>query len=282
MRPRLPLVAPVLALALAGTAHAEEPQQPPVDPSTAPMIDPEMTRSWREGPARTFLATTVDAGYLYLRPRVSLGYGRPFGDWVGLDANPIAVGSGLGAYGGARFSLSWVDVRVGARYFGAFEHAFLAPKESYSRLDLDSTERGAAHYLTLEAELTASIPAGPGDILALGSLSSVEGVSPSTYLFEETLHIITAPPLVWRARGGYAVRLGKHGQHSIGMVTDILDVPRRDDSFTVRAGPVMRVVLSRNFEIRGSFVVTLVSPDRLGLIGGDFTELGVRWRTATE
>jgi hypothetical protein len=44
----------------------------------------------------------------------------------------------------------------------------------------------------------------------------------------------------------------------------------------------MRVQLSRHFDVRGSFVTTISSPDRLGLVGGDFTELGVRYRTATE
>ena len=44
----------------------------------------------------------------------------------------------------------------------------------------------------------------------------------------------------------------------------------------------MRIVLSRRVEVRGSFVVSLISPDRFGLVGGDFTELGVRYRWATE
>lgn len=94
--------------------------------------------------------------------------------------------------------------------------------------------------------------------------------------------MIVAPPLVWRARTGYSLRMGPRGQHSAGLVTEILDVPKRDDSRTVRAGPVLRIGLSRHLEVRGSFVLTVMSPDTIGLVGGDFTELGVRWRTATE
>jgi hypothetical protein len=82
--------------------------------------------------------------------------------------------------------------------------------------------------------------------------------------------------------GGYALRLGKYHQHSIGLVVDALDVPLRDDSKTVRAGPVLRIVLSRRVDVRGSFVVAVVSPDRIGLVVGDFTELGVRYRWASE
>ena len=72
-----------------------------------------------------------------------------------------------------------------------------------------------------------------------------------------------------------------HIQHSFGPVVDVLDIPERDDSKTVRVGPVIRIQLSRHFDVRGSFVTTISSPDRLGLVGGDFTELGVRYRAAT-
>jgi hypothetical protein len=123
---------------------------------------------------------------------------------------------------------------------------------------------------------------GPGDIVALGSLSYVTGVPAGQLVFEETLRVIVAPPLVWRARGGYVVRFGSSRQHSVGIVADVLDVPKREDSLTVRAGPVIRIVLSRRVEVRGTFIPTLFSPDAIGLVGGDFTELGFRYRWATE
>ena len=66
------------------------------------------------------------------------------------------------------------------------------------------------------------------------------------------------------------------------LVADILDIPKRDDSFIFRLGPVVRLVLSRRVELRGSFVVTVSSPDTIGLVGGDFTEFGVRYRWASE
>jgi hypothetical protein len=278
-----------LSLLVHGAARAQETSHSgtPTDDHVRPVdsdaiVDPSMKRTWQEGSPRAFTALTLDAGYLYLRPRVSVGYGLPFTQWLGFDANPILVGAGYGGYGGARFAVPYFDLRVGARYFSAFQHAYLTPARSYDRVALDDTRRESARLITLEAEVTGAIPVGPGDIVALGSLSSVHGVPEDAYVFEETLRVIVSPPLVWRVRGGYALRLGAHGQHSVGLVADFLHVPKRDDSRTVRAGPVLRVGLSRHFEVRGSFVVTVVSPDSLGLVGGDFTELGVRWRTATE
>jgi hypothetical protein len=259
-------------------------EQPPLGilPTHDRLIDPTMARSWAVAPARPFAATTIDVGWVYARPRLSLGYGKPFTSWVGVDINPLVLGAGVGAYGGVRFALPWIDLRVGSRYFLSFQRFYLPAQDSYSRVDLDSDVNPAAQTITHEAELTANIPVGPGDVLLLGSASIVTGVPEGQYVFEETLHVIVKPPYVWRARTGYSLRFGSANQHSVGLVVEALDVPRRDDSLTLRAGPVVRIVLSRRVEVRGSFVATIVSPDRIGLVGGDFTELGVRYRWATE
>jgi hypothetical protein len=246
------------------------------------LIDRRMTRSWAALPPRIFLATTVDIGFVYLRPRVSFGYGRPFTSWVGVDANPIASSQGLGAYAGARLELPYLDLRVGSRFFGAFTHTYLQPKETYTRLDLETNDGDRSRTVTHEAELDISPPIGPGNVLLRGSVSYITGVPDGMTVYEETLHVIVDPPLVWRARAGYIFRLGAFSQHYLGLVADILDVPSRDDSATTRFGPILKVGLSRRVEIRGSFVVTVTSPDRIGLVGGDFTELGVRYRWATE
>jgi hypothetical protein len=56
----------------------EEPTPPPPEAygmTPDPLIDVRNRRSWSEGATRTFLATTLDVGWVYLRPRASLGYG---------------------------------------------------------------------------------------------------------------------------------------------------------------------------------------------------------------
>jgi hypothetical protein len=285
-----------LLLATAHAAHAQGGQvagpnnDTPLPPEPRPgvsyppdaLIDTTMRRSWNEGTPRAFLATTLDVGWTYLRPRASLGYGKPFGAWFGIDVNPIISGVGLGAYGGLRLSLPRFDLRVGPRYFASFNRNYLNPQLSYNRQDLDSTAGDPSRVITYEAEMEASVPAGPGDIIGLASVSYVTGVPDGQLVFEETLRTIVKPPLVWRARIGYVVRFGSFRQHSLGIVGEGLDVPERDDSKTIRVGPIVRIVLSRRVEVRGSFVPTIFSPDHIGLIGGDFTELGFRYRWATE
>jgi hypothetical protein len=259
--------------------------QPPLGILPTPddaLMDPRMARSWGALPARYFVATTFDIGFVYARPRVSVGYGRPFTSWIGFDANPVASGAGIGAYAGLRIQLPFIDLRVGPRYFYAFNHTVLDVKDSYDRLDLETASGTPSKTLTWESELDASIPLGPGNLVGRASVSYITGVDDDHEVFEETLRVIVRPPLVWRGRGGYAFRFGAYSQHSIGVVADVLDIPKRDDSITLRVGPIIRLVLSRRVELRGSFVVTVTSPDRIGLVGGDFTELGVRYRWASE
>jgi len=281
-----------LLLTLVGPVRAAEPvgerfpdPEPPLGLLPTPedaLMDPRMARSWGTLPPRTFIATTVDVGFVYLRPRLSFGYGRPFTQWIGVDANPIAAQNGLGAYGGLRLEVPHLDFRIGPRYFASFSHTYLPTQDSYTRLELESNSGDASHTLTFEAELDLNFDLGPGRLLLRGSASYVTGVPAGYDAFEETLHIIVDPPLVWRTRLAYAFTFGARKQHGIGAAVDLLDVPKRDDSRTIRIGPIVRLALSRRVDVRGSFIFTVVSPDRIGLAGGDFTELGIRYRWASE
>ncbi len=227
------------------------------------LIDPRMQRSWGVAPPRTFVATTIDIGFLYVRPRVSLGYGRPFTSWFGIDVNPIAATGGLGAYGGLRVEIPHFDVRAGSRYYSAFHHTYLVQQEELQPPRARDERRHAG---------THAHARGRGRRVASGSgraTCSCEAAAPTsrafpraTTFFEETLHVIVRPPVVWRARVAYTIALGAFSQHSLGLAVDLLDIPKRDDSITLRAGPVLKVVLSRRVEIRGSFVVPSRAPTR--------------------
>lgn len=267
-----------------GVSH--DPPDPPIPPR-APSADDDLVsarsrRTWSEGPARVFFATTLDVGWVYARPRASVGWGRPFNDWVGIDVNPVVASQGMGIYGGLRFALPRFDLRLGPRYLFAFGREYLVPQDSYDRLDLSSTAGRPARIVTYEAEAEFSLPLGPGDVVGLASGSYVTNIPRGMFVFEETLRVIVDPPWVIRGRGGYLYRFGTYGQHNVGLVVDYLTVPERSGGHTVRFGPVVRIVLSRHVEVRGSFVPTLYGPDKLGLTGGDFTELGFRYRFATE
>jgi hypothetical protein len=232
------------------------------------------------GPPRWFVSTTIDAGYLYLRPRLSTGYGIPFRLWAGIDANPIVTSTGLGAYSGLRFQIPWFDLRLGARGFMAFQHTFLPPQAHYSSVDLELENGSPARYVTAEAELSGGIPAGPGSILLVLTASGVFGATHGRFVYEETLRVITDPPEIYRARAGYALALGSEGAAHVGLVGESLFLPRRHD-VVVRAGLVASFTIDEHLEALALLVIPVFSPDTIGISGGDYGELGLRYRWAT-
>jgi len=282
----LRLVPAACAVAIGVLGSSARAQSSP-DAASVPPTDMEPARPtahqgyWESGESRPFVATTIDVGFLYLRPRLSLGYGKPFDLWGGVDVNPIATSTGVGAYGGLRLQVPWFDVRVGARGFAAFQHAFLTPQASYSTVDLYGTANPPSRYVTLEADLSTGIPVGPGSVLLVLTASSVQGVTPGYYVYEETLRVITNPPAIYRARTGYAVRLGPEGAARVGVVGEVLDLPGRS-AVVCRAGLVATFSIDDHLEAVGTFVMPVVSPDSIGIAGGDFGELGLRYRWATE
>ena len=243
-------------------------------------IDRNLSRSWELGGPRPFFSTLVDIGYLYFRPRVQLGWGKPFHKWVGIEANPSISTNSTGGYAGVRIDIPHFDIRVGARQTYSFNRSYLTPKVEYDRYDLESTAKARTFLTTLESEANFSIPAGPGAIIGLASVSYVTGAPKGDLAYEETLRVIVTPPWVLRQRVGYMFGFGEHKQASIGPAIDVLEVPARH-SQVVRAGVLARFVLSRSFELRGTFMPRLLSQDELGLLESDFTELGLRWRWAT-
>jgi hypothetical protein len=267
-----------------GTPEPPPPVVPPkpIAPLSTPdtFVDRDMRRPWSEAHTRAFVAARIDVGYLYLKPQLSLGYGRPFSNWIGVDLAPIASSAEVAGYGGLRAQVGPVELRVGGRYNFPFDHNYLQQQASFSRLDLDSTVGGRSKYTALESELKAAIGVGPGSILAIASVFYVVGVPAGFDIYEETLHTIMQPPVVAWGRTGYDFHFGTQNQHGIAVVGDVLYSPDRDTA-TVRAGLLLHIAFSHHFEIRGSFVPTVWSRDGIGLPGDDFTELGVRYRWAS-
>lgn len=235
---------------------------------------------WASGPDRFFLATAVDVGFLYLRPRLSLGYGRPHREWLGFDVNPIGALSGAGAYGGLRIATQFLDIRAGARFFLPFQRSFLTPRESYGRLDVEDRSGPSAKYVTLEVEGTSEIPMGPGELQAVFSGSLVKGVPDGYYVFEETIRVVLNPPLVWRFRVGYIFAFGPRAAISFGPVLEYVHIPGRSEE-VLRGGFITRARLSEALEVNATFIPIIASPDTIGIQGADFAQLGVRWRWAT-
>jgi hypothetical protein len=222
----------------------------------------------------------LEAGYAYARPRFGLGYGQPYWRWIGLEGYPVLSLSGVGQYLGLGASFPGLTVRLGARYTYPFSKTLLIERESYSRTDLDREEGPRADYLALESELTGTVPILFGSAFAVLSAYRIELVDDDFFLYEESLRTIMKPPYIWRARLGYLLSFGRAGSIRVGPAGELIGIPERDE-FVVRAGLLGSVLISAHLEAQASFIPVIVSPDTTGLAGGDFGQLGVRFRWAT-
>lgn len=273
---RASLLAVVLSLAVPMRSASAEPKSGPPTPTEDRPLDP----IWENGSTRWFGAGLVDIGPLYVRPRLSVGWGRPFHEWVGLETNPLITGEGIGAYAGLRGSLPHVDMRAGARYFSTFSRSFLTPRDSYDRLALEVRSGPAANYLSAEAELSGALPAGPGSIEVVLTGTYVTLVPDEYWVYEDVARIVAEPPWIWTARTGYELHLTRNGAARIAVVGELVGSPARG-MIVLRAGVTGSFRLSDLLELRGALVPAWISDDSLGEMGGQWFEFGLRFRFAT-
>ena len=235
---------------------------------------------WSRGNHRWFVSSLLDAGYLYARPQIAVGYGKPHWRYFQVETFGTISGGGGAPYAGIRMGLPFLELRSGARYQIPFTRSFLPREASYDRFDLENRLAPTARYLAFDNDLQATIPAYKGTIFTLLSLNYVTGVPDGYDVYEEQVRVIGTAPWFTRARLGYAFRLGEQGAIRIGPVVEwIYNLGRK--TTTIRAGVVATVVLTHHLEVLATLVPTITSPDRIGLTGGDFGQLGIRYRWAS-
>jgi hypothetical protein len=282
MKPFTILVA--LLLLTARSARAEDiapPDAPLPFPGIAQGALPTMTPGhWAGETARLFMSLRFDLGYLYLKPLVSFGYGKPFYAWAGIDIAPFITPDEGGGYSGLRLQLDWFEIRAGGRFVHAFTRDYLRPQPSYTLVDLYEAAGRPVNYLDLEAEASAAIPAGPGNILALFTVESIQLAPAGTEVFDETLHVIVSPPPVYRARLGYSLILGREHAGRLGLLAEDIEIPDRE-ARVIRVGVTGSFDIDDHLQFVATVLIPVYGPDSLGLLGADYTELGLRYRWAT-
>jgi hypothetical protein len=274
----------VSALLTVRAVLAEDPSPPEAPlpfPALAQGPEPVMTPGhWTVDPARPFISLRLDMGYLYFKPRLSFGYGKPFSVWAGIDVVPSVTPDSGGGYSGLHLQLDWFELRAGARFVHDFGGQFLTPEASFTIVDLDEYTGHNVNYLDLEAEAAAAIPAGPGNILVAALVESIQLVPKGFDVYDETLHVVVAPPPVYRARLGYSFILGREHTGRVGPLVEDLELPDRQ-ARVIRVGLTGSFDIDDHLQLVATVVVPVYSPDSLGLLGADYTELGIRYRWAT-
>lgn len=273
---------------------AEGPRPVPAETTAAPSSSPAVAagsdsgtrqsstiKSWSEGKSRPFLATRTDLGFLFLKPRASVGYGKPHFIWAGGDFNPLVSGRSIGGYLGGRLAHPNADLRVGGRYLYSFNRSFLEPRDSYNHVTVESLEGPHASYLSWEAEFTYGIPIGFGSFFGEIAGTIVTAVDDGFYVFEDEINAVVAPPYVWRKRVGYSLAFGFRRAIRLGFVGEVVGIPKRD-ALIYRAGAQLSLRMSPQFQVRMFAIPVVSSPDKLGAAGGDAFAIGIRYRWATD
>ena len=255
----------------------------PVEGPPAPTIglEPGNKRQyWAAAPVGVFASSVVDAGYIYLRPQIALGWGRPHWHFVQAEAFATISAGSIGHYMGARFSIAHLEMRSGWRYQLPFARSFYAREESYDRFSLESREGPSARYWSWDSEMLVSAPILHGSVFGLFGAYRLGGIADGFDVYEEMLRVMAREPWLFRGRLGHALRLGQQGAVRVGPVVEMIINPARN-SRVVRAGLVATIVLTHHLEVLATFIPTIVSTDSIGLAGGDFGQLGVRYRWGT-
>jgi hypothetical protein len=287
--------AAALSALWASAAHAQFPGDIPRPIGQQPVTNVGINVAqklpfWNAGAARPFVAATFDAGVIYLRPTLAVGYGKPHWQWIGVEGYGSIASSGGSEYVGIRAALPFVELRGGVKYTFDVSQYFLVPRETYSRDQAEQALGPKERYLTYEVELSGSIPLPRSALfggVTLGAVNQVPDFFPrgSTrpvqyYVFEDSVHAIIDPPAFVRGRFGYLVRFGFDENLKLGVASDLVYSPGRDAA-TFRVGPVFAVTLSHHLDASASFLLAAAGTDSLGLQSGDFTTIGLRYRWAT-
>ncbi len=277
--------AALAVLAAAAPARAAEPfgidAPAPSPPATTGTDQAVVARYWELGKTRPFLAASVEAGFPYLRPRFLAGYGRPFWSFLAVEAYPMLSLGGIGPYFGMTAAIPGLTFRTGGRYFFPYTRTLLTPKEHFTRTDIELQQGPRADYLSYEAEVAGTAPLFSGSAFGVLTGYRVSRVPGDYYVFEESLHAVMKPPYIWRARLGYLLAFSRNGAIRVGAAGEVIGLPGREE-FVVRGGVLGSVSISAQVEAQVSLIPVLVSPDTLGIAGGDFGQLGLRYTIATD
>ncbi len=271
---RLCLVILSALVAFMGVAKARdgEPIEPPA----------ELIRSdyWSRGSSRLFMSSRLEAGLVYAKPQVAVGYGRPFWSWVGVEAFGLTTNSFGGGFVGVRGALPFVSLSLGARDSYSYVRSYLPIKQHYTVDDVSRAPGEHARYVTLEAEAFAVAPVPLGYVLVAPVFYAVTDAPPGRYLYEESLRGIMKPPFIWALRTGYLLAFGHDDFVKVGGLFEVVGLPGRDETI-LRAGPAGTMAFTEHLDLTGTFSMVISSPDSLGLWHGPFGQIGLTYYWAT-
>lgn len=234
---------------------------------------------WQTKKTAPFVSLATDVGFIYFRPRLTLGYGAPFWNYVGLQADAITTNSFFQTTVGWRATLPFLDCTLSVRTVYPYNRRYLPRQASYSAADLGLDHPGAQRstYKAVDLEVAAVAPLLHGGIFVQAHPLFVDAPRDMD-LYEEYIRAVIRPPFALGTRGGYLYGFGEDRNVKVGLMGEYVVLPGRPQN-VVRVGPVAIASLSKHFDAFAAFSFVASSPDTLGLEHGTYAFLGIlhRW-----
>jgi len=264
---------------LASLATPAARAQPPSEP-----VEPPPRSYWEPGRPRLFLQSRFDIGLNFGKGTVSTGYGLPHWIWIGPEVFAISTTEFGAIYGGVRASSPILDIAFGYRNNYSYRRTFFAPRDTYTKHDVDEEGRPNARYLTWELELSGLVPLFGGYAIWAADLDKILDAPPDVAVYEESNRVIVDTPWLLGLRAGYLYPItgnGGNGGIKLGAVVDYVIQPNRMGKNTIRVGPIGLITLTDHLEILGLATFTVASPDDLGFFLGTWAVACFRYKWAT-
>jgi hypothetical protein len=236
---------------------------------------------WSGTHGAPFLAASFEAGLVYVRPTMMLGYGKPHWRWFGAEVQSQIAPGNYAEYVGLRGALPFADLRAGARYSFTPSQSYLTRSKIYNDDELQFDENPAARYLSLEAELSIAAPVWNDGafVFTLTGLHAV-GVPDQFDIYDSYLNVVLEPPWAARQRVGYFHAFGVDDGLQVGFSAELIEMPERD-AVVVRIGPQLGVAITHHLDAALSVMVPVSTPDDLRLEGAEIGQFGFRYRWAS-
>ncbi len=277
-----------------GSAQQVERRVPTSFPSTlAPTsatVDPRSTAhprgglfsTWNVTRPRWFLSARADVGFLFFRPRVSLGHGIPHQKWFGIDLVPIFSSTHVGGYAGARIRTPRFEFRSGMLYSAAFFRGALPKQSAYDERDLDRKSDDPIRYWAIDSELTLSLPVGKSFVQSETQVLYLPFADRAMNVFVEPMGVIVSPPWGLRSqlRGSFPV--APVPGLFVGPAVELLLLPGRSDPWVARAGGTITLSLYQDVQLRTDILPAIWSIDTTGRLGSPWLTVNIRIRWATD
>ena len=259
---QVPVAAALAEEPVPAVAAEPAPAEPaPAEPAAADVRKPPPYTYWAEQTSRWFVSADVAVG-AFNRGRVSIGYGKPYWTWFGLEFQAATTSEFGTLLFGPRIDALLVNASLDLR--GTFAYAREQPlrAESYGSFELEGTPGVKNEYGSLDAWIWGYVPAGPVPLVGYWEVGGTYLLSdPSPYaVFEEYMRYTMNGRTALMLRAVLSVKLFSD-RLLLGPAVDGVLSPER--SGVLRVGGAASYQFTPHLALNLLLTVPVVSPDSL-------------------